>query len=400
MINEHIDLTLENNTNISLFNGISGIPIFYYLNYRLTNNKEYINKIHFLLDKIIGIINETDIQLSYCNGILGIAHMFDFIRKKNILKPDASIDIEDALSFIDEYIANSILSITRTIEDIDYLHGSFGAALYLIDRYTNDSKLEFKNKVIELFEKLALIILSEIEKTKSVINNVDLDDDSHKTNCGLAHGHISYIIILSKFIDKIPENNLIKSTVVECVDCVLGFESNDENDFSKYPSIAVNKASAHYSVALGWCYGDQTISFGLYKASIVLEDEKLKQKALDLAYRNLERNTIEKIFPTKKYDASFCHGLSSVAYIHKKWFLISNDKMFYKEYVKYINEVLNFGNQEIGIAGYQKLLGKGEYADSFGFLDGVIGIGIVLMDYLLEFDDCGWDNFLLLDVNE
>lgn len=399
-INNYIDENIKSNKDISLCNGIGSFPIFYYLQFKLSNDKQFINKIHDLIFRIIQIINESEITLSYCNGIIGVAHVFNYLKKQNILNHETLVDIEDALFTIDENVVDYSISQTETIEDIDFLHGAFGAALYLIERVEDNSNVIFRDKVVQLFEILSNIVLEDIQNTKSVSDLIDFNEHTHTTNCGLAHGHISYIIIFSKFLKKFPQNILIREVLEKSVNTVLEFESNDKSKFSQFPSIAVNKLNANYSTNLGWCYGDQTISLGLHTASDVLNDNFLKAKALDLAYKNLERNSIGKIFSNSdKFDACFCHGLSSVAYIHKKWYLISKNKDFYKEYEKLISDVLNFGENKKGIAGYQKYLGDGTYINSIGLLDGAIGIGMVLIDYLLEFEDCGWDNFFLLDVN-
>lgn len=400
VISDCIDLNMEHNSHISLCNGIGSLPVFYYLQYKLTNEEEYLTKIHNLISKIIEIINETDVPLSYCNGLVGVAHVFNFIKNKDILNSESLIDIEDALLTIDEGVADYYINHTRIIEDIDFLHGSFGAAFYLIERFATNKNFQFKEKLIQLFEILATIVLADIEKTNSVKDLYNTTEDTHVTNCGLAHGHISYIIVFSKFLEQIPENNLVREALNKSVTCVLEFENNNENNLSQFPSIATNKITAVYNTTLGWCYGDQTISLGLYKAACILNDKALKEKALALAYKNLQRNTFDKMFSSpNSYDACFCHGLSSIAYIHKKWYLISKDEKFYHEYEKLTSAVLSFGENEKGIAGYQKHQGNGTYIDSIGLLDGVIGIGMVLIDYLLEFDDCGWDNLFLLDVN-
>jgi len=401
IFNRYIDLDIKNNKDISLCNGIGGVPVFYFLQYKLNNNKEYITKIQELISTIIHIINETEVTLSYCDGIVGVAHVFNYIRNKNILNPEFLCDIDDALLTIDNNIVDYYIFNTKKIEDIDFLHGSFGAAFYLIERLSENSDPIFKGKVIKLFEMLSSIVLDDIQKTNNVSVISTLYTNTHVTNCGLAHGHISYMIIFSKFLEKNPENNLIKDALIKSVKCVLQFKSNDEKSLSLFPGIAVNKFTANYNTHLGWCYGDQAISLGIYKSGCILNDKSLKDIALGLAYRNLGRNTYEKMFSSSdKYDACFCHGLSSVAYIHKKWYLITKDEKFYKEYEKLISDVLNFGDNKKGIAGYQKRLKDDTYTDSVALLDGVIGIGIVLIDYMLEFDDCGWDNFFLLDVNK
>ena len=90
--------------------------------------------------------------------------------------------------------------------------------------------------------------------------------------------------------------------------------------------------------------------------------------------------------------------MSSIAYVHKKWYYISGEKKFYDLYSKFISEILDFGKRNVGIAGYQKYVSNNQYEDSIGFLDGAIGVGIVLTDYLLEDNSTiNWDQFFLLD---
>lgn len=393
------DLTFRNKSinNVSLFSGLGGLPIFYFLMYRLTKKDEYINKIHETLEDIVEILNTSEYGLTYCNGLVGIGYMFNFLRSKEILTDEFNNEIKDSLEFIDDSIVSFSLTNTETIDDTDFLHGSFGAAFYLNERLKDNSNVELKQSVILLFEKLANIVLNDIENAKKVRNVTDYDDNTHRTNCGLAHGHISHIIIFSKFLENFPNNKLIYQALTECISCLLDFENDNENNLSQFPSIAINKLTAKYDVPLGWCYGDQTISIGLYKASKILNDEILREKSLKLAYQNLKRNTIEKIYPLLLYDAGFCHGLSSIAYLHKKWFVISEDKKFYDLYEKFILEIIDFGDTSVGIGGYQKYLGNDRHEDTIGLLDGAIGIGIVLIDYLLEEEDCGWDGLFLLN---
>jgi lantibiotic biosynthesis protein len=395
LISDQLEIKISNNKDISLINGIGALPIFFYLKFKLTGDRENILKLNYFLEKIIGIINEDDIQLSYCNGLVGVAQMFEYIRSKEVLEGQSLLDIEDALITIDEMIVDYAISKSITIEDVDFLHGSFGAAFYLVSRFSKNADTLFKKKVIQLFELLANIVLVDIEKSNLVKDNTDINNYTHEINCGLAHGLISYIIIFSRFLETVGENEIITKVLKKCLETLLEFESINETSLARFPSIAVNKMTANYNVPLGWCYGDQTISIGLHKASNVLKNEELKKKALNLAYRNLERNKVELIFTSSKYDAGFCHGLSSVAYINKKWYQISKDKKFYEEYEKQIVKILDIGSNEIGIAGYQKFAGKDGYIDSVGFLDGAIGIAIVLIDYLLM-EDCGWDVFFLL----
>ncbi|KLT70294.1 lanthionine synthetase LanC family protein [Flavobacterium sp. ABG] len=391
---ENIEDDKKNSEDLSLFTGIGALPVLKYLKYKCTNDPKIIEEIHVSLNKFINQLNETEVHPNYCSGLAGLAKMFDYILRKEILDKEATEDLKEALLDIDELISEITLSNTKTIDDVDFLHGSFGTAFYLLERLPYNSDPIFKESVVKLFERLANIVNEDITNASKVENEVVVDDLMHKTNCGLAHGHTAYIIIFSKFLEIYPENDLIKEVLKRSVSCLLKFESTDQNTFATFPSIAVNQITAQYDIALGWCYGDQSISLGLYKASVILQDNSLKEKAISLAYRNVNRNSLDRIFPYSSYDSGFCHGLASVAYIHKKWFAITGDDLFYKEYEKYISNILDFGEKH---EGFPKFSIEG-FKEAVGMLDGTIGVGMVLLDYLLGPQDYGWDNFFLLDV--
>ncbi|MBF4472436.1 lanthionine synthetase LanC family protein [Flavobacterium sp. HJJ] len=384
-------------SDISLFQGMGGLPIFYFLLYKLTNKEEYRDKIHVVIENITNLLNTGDYSLTYCDGLTGIGYMLNFIKNKEILTNEVNFEIEESLEFIDQCIVEFALKNTKGIEELDFLHGAFGAAFYLNERLKNNKNPELKNKVTVFFELLSTIVIKEVEKTNKVKNVIDIDNSTQRTNCGLAHGHISYILIFSDFLAQFKDNNLVFEALKKSVSCLLEFENNDKNNLSAYPSIAVNKNTGDYNVSLGWCYGDQTISLGLYKASLILNDNNIKNIAFRLAFRNMERNTIEKMFATPFYDAGFCHGLSGIAYLHKKWSIISTDKKFYELYENLINDILELSCKNDGIAGFKKFNGNGYFVDSIGMLDGVIGIGMVLIDYLLEEKDNDWDSLFLLN---
>lgn len=396
-----VELLANSSSNISLFTGISGLPIYYFLDYELTGNKGNIGRIHSSLERIILLINTMDgLHYTYCNGIAGIGKIFHFIKEKKILSKSLNKDIEEALNIIDESIVNISSSPIDDIEEIDFLHGAFGLAFYLNDRLPEITCNKMIKDVKIFFEKIAQIVLSDIKEGKKLVHITEYNEEDHKTNCGLAHGYVSYILLFAKFLTHFKKNKLIKEALRKSTEWLLMFESNNSSSFSKYPSIAVNKNTANYNTSLGWCYGDQTISLALYKASQVLNDESIKDRAFSLAYNNLKRDTIEKMFPRPFFDAGFCHGLSSIAYIHKKWHSISGDILFYRQYEKMIFDIIDFGKDDKGVAGYQKFISVDDgVRDEIGFLDGAIGIGIVLMDYLLgEGNNTNWDNFFLLDI--
>lgn len=392
LIEKELDRYCLDSKHLSLLSGISGLPVFYLVLFQLTKKKLYLKKIDAVIIRIFDVLNNGNYGVSYCNGLAGVAHMLNFLLEHKVIEDS----MRSNLDFFDNILADIALKNTQSVDDADFLHGAFGVAYYLNNRLKDNPKI--KNKTCQLFEKLIEIVANYVKESEKVCNLTEYTPGTHRTNLGLAHGLVSYIIIISKFLENFPQEKYALFTLKKCIECLLRFESKDKSKLSLFPGIAINQKTAEYNIPLGWCYGDQTISFGLYKASKILKDESLREKAFKLAYRNLSRDSIEKIFPTPICDAGFCHGLSSIAYVHKKWYYISGEKKFYDLYSKFISEILDFGKRNVGIAGYQKYVSNNQYEDSIGFLDGAIGVGIVLTDYLLEDNSTiNWDQFFLLD---
>lgn len=391
------DLESTKIESISLMSGYSGLPLLYSALYDLESDPNFLKKINTSLNRLIEELNNRDdYGVSYCNGLTGSAFMMEILMKKNLVRKDLQNDIDENLNFIDDLVLEYALNNTNSFEEIDFLHGALGVLHYCLERTIRNKKLINDRRIILLIEKICLFIqqnISEVDKFKYFR---DVTDESPKFNCGLAHGHVSYILIFTNFLKIFGHNILVHKTLLSSINYILRFESKNQDTFSQFPGILTNHYDAKYNIPLGWCYGDQTISFSLLKASEYLNDNSLKLKAESIALKTVEREEINQIFPFGAFDCGFCHGLSSIAYMHKKWYLISGKEVFQKSYLKFIENILN-ESTSAGIGGYQKIINYGKYEDRAGLLDGSIGIGIVLCDYLLEKNKNEWDKLFLLN---
>ncbi|WP_338648508.1 lanthionine synthetase LanC family protein [Flavobacterium sp. KS-LB2] len=392
-IEKELDENYKTYPNISLFSGIGALPIFYFLLYRLTNNSDHLEKLHNALDEIFIQLNEHEINVSYCTGIAGISYMLNFLVNYGVLESE---QINDSLDVMDEAIISYSLKHLNSIEDTDFLHGGLGVAHYLIERIKNNSALI--NKTVYIFEKLAHIAQEDLIKFEEVCSVKEFSDTNHKTNCGLAHGYIAYVIIFSKFLEQFPNNMLILSVLNKIINCVLSFESFDTETVSRFPGIAVNKNLADYNVPLAWCYGDQSIAYGFFKASQVLRNKELLTKSKEIIYKTLKRDSLQKsVSNVDLCDSSFCHGITSIAYLHKKGFQITNDQKCLDLYEYFTNELLVKGSGDFGLEGYQSFYKLKGFKKDFTFLNGLIGVGIFFIDYMLDNDEIKWEAILLLD---
>ena len=390
-------------SDLSLLTGISGIPIFYYVLYKHTNDPKYLSKIEEVLNVIFEKLNEGEetIPKTYCLGLAGIAYMLNFLEKSG----DINIDFSEALETFDEILLDTVdhfLSYIDNIESeyimeqVDFLHGVSGLAHYFLSR---EKKEIYSEKIIILFEKLSEIVEQDYRRALEVKDIDEVTKDLHKTNLGLAHGHISFILLFSKFLEIFPHNNKVKDALESSAKTVLLFKNEQEDEFCLFPSIAVNKKTALYNIHLGWCYGDQSVSYGLYKAGKTLKDESLITISKEVALSTLKRDSLgTALLHEESCDPGFCHGTISVAYYHKKWHLITEDSRFLELYKKFTQLTLSLSTEEKGLAGYLKNTGTGDKQPALGLLDGIAGIGVFFADSLLSnSSSIQWDSIFLLE---
>ncbi|AZI38612.1 lanthionine synthetase LanC family protein [Epilithonimonas vandammei] len=390
-------------SDLSLLTGISGIPIFYYMLYHYNNDPKYLNKIDEVLNAIFERLNEGEetIPKTYCLGLAGIAYMLNFLDRSENVK----IDLAESLQVLDEILLDTIDYFLSYIDNIekefimeqaDFLHGVSGIAHYFLSR---DKKETYSEKITALLEKLAEIVEWDYQRAIEVKDIEHITTDMHKTNIGLAHGHISFILLFSKYLELFSHNNRVKQALESSVKTVLLFKNEQADGFCLFPSIAVNKKTARYNIHLGWCYGDQSVSYGLYKAGLILNDENLITISKEIALSTLKRDSLKTaLLNEDSCDAGFCHGTISVAYYHKKWYLITGDTRFLELYKKFTQFTLSLSNEEKGLAGYLKNAEAGDKKAALGLLDGIAGIGVFFIDSLLnESSSVKWDSVFLIE---
>ncbi|KMQ67694.1 hypothetical protein ACM39_12635 [Chryseobacterium sp. FH2] len=390
-------------SDLSLFTGIGGIPIFYYMLYKYKNQPEYLQKIEEVINFIFERLNDDDVNIgpTYCLGIAGIGFMLNYLENTNEIQ---NIDFSEGLEVIDDILIDSVdhflsyideINDSHKLDQIDFLHGITGISYYLLERINKGIDIEKLTTVFEKVSEIAQWDYSEALKVKDIDT---IQEGLHKTNVGLAHGHTSFIILFSKFLEIYPSNNKIKQGLEASVKTVLLFKNDDKDGFCMFPSIAISKKTAFYNIHLGWCYGDQSVAYGLYKAGKTLNNEDLIEESKNIAYSTLKRETMHSaLLNGEDCDAGFCHGTISVAYYHKKWYSVTNDERFLHLYNKFSNDTLLLANKPEGLAGYIKHLGDNETSNAIGLLDGIAGIGTFLIDKQLNDPSLTWDSIFLLN---
>lgn len=368
-----------------IFSGASGALVFYYYLNRLSGDQDHLNKFYSILEDIYERLNNDEYPNTYCDGLTGIAFTLNYFLEKEMIEPDA---VEEALMIIDQLIIETAEIEASNVEAFDFLHGQFGAIYYLLERlkFTKDNEAT----TIRLFESAAQALKEDIER------EVTNDGEVPGGNCGLAHGNIAYISILTKFLEVYPDNTIVRTSLAKLVSHQLSFLSPDtENTFSLFPGIVKQRSEIHYNIIAGWCYGDPPVLINLHKAAEVLNDSGLKRLCVQLSEHTAARDTVIKAASTELTDAGLCHGMSSIALNNKLLFELTGNSKFYENYLHFTDCVLERGNSPETKSGFRRYMGDNRHEDILYLLDGTMGIGLFLITTLLE-EPTDWERFFLL----
>jgi hypothetical protein len=368
--------------SMSLLQGIGGLPILYLQLYKNTRSRSYLKKMDVIFDQLIDSLQRSEPSVTFCEGIAGVSLMLNYMHKETSYNKST---VSELIGILDTIMFRFYRQ-HNAFYDLDFLHGSAGILVAWLSKKSSSAKV---------FTEVKQLMPKFIEALEIYLNNLDAEPNPKKiVNCGMAHGLISQIMILSMYSSKFGDKQYLP-LIEKMVSLMIAVQYKGNNVLkSVFPSIVnLNDDSADYKyiVPLGWCYGDTTASLGLAKAGEVLQDKNIVNYARQIALRSISRETDTQAII---YDASFCHGSASIAHSYNKWRWQTNDPAFSTAYEKWIGRTLELCQFEDGIGGFKKFEGD-KYTPETGLLDGAAGVAMVLSDYVYD-QKSTWDSAFLL----
>ncbi|MBV6484218.1 MAG: hypothetical protein KFKLKKLM_00710 [Flavobacteriales bacterium] len=380
------EIQKEDSSEISLMGNEIGSIFFLHQLSKIDNSKEILITLNSKIESTFSKINNIN-HTTFSSGLSGIGWAYNYLFKHNVLNED----IESFLLQIDEIVENSVDKLFM-LNDYDFLHGVIGQSVYLLER--NNYKL--LSKIINEIDNNAI----KNENGYCWISDFIIDDDMNSKkvyNISLSHGNSAIIVFLSKFLEIESEDissiNKAKKILKEAVKFILSCKMNNKD--SIFPSICEVKNNGETrSSRLAWCYGDLGIGIALWQAGEILRDDDIKKEAIITCLHSTKRKTKEK---TMIIDAGICHGTSGVAHIFNKMYYYTGKEEFKKAANYWIEETLNMATFKDGLAGYKSYQSEimGGWKNDYGLLEGVAGIGLVLLSHISD-EKPTWDRCLLL----
>ena len=391
-INKTLKLNHHKVNDLGIYIGLSGVSLFQFYYSKYQGNDDSENDDSQILKECVNKINKGNILPSFSNGIAGFGWVIDHLEQNNFIE----VESDTLLPQFDNYFKNLMMSNLKD-KNYDLLHGSLGYAIYFLKRYEN-TKLKFLKKKYKmiLIDYIELLkSLSESENTNEVTWSYSSVNDTvnYDYNLGLAHGIPSIIAFLSKLHSYEDFKNLVTGVLKKAVNFLIRFKSKNKNDFSLFPNWIIQNEKIKYQSRLAWCYGDLSIGIVLLNASDELNDIKLRKIALDILEHSVNRKTPQS---TLINDISICHGVFGIAKIFYRVYMKTEIKIYEStaEYWCTLGlKILNSCNKDI-----QKFWENANLkpSNSLSFLEGISGIGLVLLDFLST-DDLNWDECLMIN---
>lgn len=371
--------TNKPNLNYGFLGGMTGeIYFLYHYNKLIPDSIQYFeSKIDFLL-KSVKAANIYDI--SYCSGLAGLLYVLEIMQKDSFL----DIDIDPN---INELFMNKFYKMLAEGK-YELLYGVMGICqLFILNKARYKEQIEDVVKCL-IRDKITINggYVWRREKGDSVIYDLSL-----------SHGISSIIVFLSHIVnDDLFANH--KEKIIDLLNCAVNYvisQQLDRKKFTSYfPYSSNDNGPIERNSRLGWCYGDLSIGIALYQASVACKDNDLHEFVNEIfRYAANERKNLMK---NSVLDAGLCHGTSGIASIfYRMWWNEKRDE--YAAASEYwINKTIELAKYDNGPAGYLYSYKSYGLVPAYHLLEGISGIGIVLLYYLSQIEP-EWDMCMQLN---
>ena len=375
---------------ISLLGGSTGVSLFYYSLFELTKNDKYLQRCHDFITQAID--NHYQLYPSYTisNGYAGLAWILDFYQKRGIL------DIDDGFfSEIQEYMFKSALT-DLTNGNYDYLHGGMSPVIFALNRLPDPIAVNYLTSTVEALSKIKISDDSGTRWEDKVSEFKRDNFEGPMFNLGLSHGMTSIINMLLR-INKAgictAETSLLAQ---DSLNWLMKCKIEGATKRGIYPTCIFSTPQRNNGAGrLAWCYGDLGIAWTLLKAGEILNSNLFREEAVQLIQFSTER---QDALLDPNFDAGFCHGSSGIAYMLKKFHAETNIPSCVDAHNFWLLQTLKMANSSDGVAGYKMYnpIHEIKWTKDFGLLQGIAGVGLVLIDHLSGFNS--WDECLLLNM--
>lgn len=371
-------MTVEkDDPNLFISSGGASLFHYHYTKHNATEKNQ-----EFLEQQLIHFLNNYESPLpSFVSGLSGNIWLINYFAGKEIL--------DDLLGDVKKEINQFLITASHKYTEqgnYDFLHGSLGL-IYTASYCKNNV---YKKTISELTASF----LNNMRKNEKGcfffdwMSSITNSAKSEKINFSLAHGLPSAAAILSGL--QTPDTLDASNNILRFIKS----HKSNSSTLSLYPSVVNEAETINYNSRLAWCYGDLGIASAFWQTGKNNNNVEWKQEAINIMLHAAKRlNTKENLI----MDAGICHGAAGVAHIFNRFYKETSIREFDEARWYWLDQTLQMAKPNSGLAGYQAWDYKNGWQNEYGLLEGIAGIGLVLMGFLTDdVQELDWDKCLLL----
>lgn len=367
--------------SFSLFDGLSGISLFYYTLYTATQDCRYLDKSIHLLNESVSIFDGCHFLPTYCGGLAGLSSLMTLLVKEGAIEYSVNDDVNEyLLAALEEYLNAGIF---------DFLHGAIGIATYFAFLLSVKPSNQYAIKATEL--TLERLNTTKEEGDATYKWRYYDRDGSFEYNISMAHGMSSIVCYLSRLLHiGYSSQTRIEDLCRRAIEYINSQRIELSIYGSFYPYTSLENNTSITKSRLAWCYGDLGIAIAQINAGLALRDSHIIDSALSvLMYVASQRRELKS---NCVLDAGLCHGAAGIAQCFNRLFQLTESSIFKEATDYWMNVLLDFSDGE-KYAGYIVFNPRGESYYSAGLLEGICGIGLSLISYLYP-QSYKWDEIM------
>lgn len=380
-------MTVEFSENIGLHAGTSGIALFLAYYDRILHGKNEVSqKVMDILEHNIEQINSGSNLHTICDGISGFGWLCEHLRKLGMLNRE---DIE-FLDDLDPFLYKRMIVDIRQ-GNYDFLHSALGVGTYFLSRFDNNAVPKYMEELLTELEKSGDLCENDAVKWLSMLN---YETGEKGYNISLSHGMASIAVFFIRLHQLNFKTKRVARLLTQVITYILDQITYTEGSESYFPSYSKESNVGNFNSRLGWCYGDLGIAHVLWQAAVSLKNKEWEDTAIQILLHNSNRRDLQK---NGIMDAGLCHGSAGVAHIFWNLYLNTHLQKFQETTDYWLNITMQMAKYTDGSAGFKAWNTEkfGGFVKSDSFLDGISGIGLVLLSHL-QSDKTVWDECLML----
>ena len=339
---------------LGLFAGQSGISLYLFNYFKLTNNTNSEDLAYEILENIASKIKETSSNHSFVGGLCGIGWFIEYLAQNQFIENNT----EELLSEIDDLFKNSIFNLL----DFSLTNGMISYGMYFLSRITNPDNINLAQK------EILVHLLNYLE----CFLPEDISEANEPKNLTILQGYLAVVPFLCQMYKANINNYKVLQILEKYVKFILQSEKQ-QNTALRFPNQVY-----HGSCFFQWNCGDLAVASVLLQSAKISSNKEWESKALEIALRTTSVKEIENP------DISALNGTAGITHLYNRLYQHYQLPELKEAAVYWLDKTL-------GILETQK-----NVPTENGLINGLAGTGLVLMAVISETEPT-WDSALLMN---